>query len=184
MTRKTKTSTSTTTTAPATVAESLTAAPMPTTLRPLPIWLQLCLPLVQISEGCRLDAYPDPATGGAPWTIGWGCTGDDIRPGVRWTQAQADAELERRLRRIGDVVDKLVSVPLTPAQKAALADFCYNLGTSAFESSTLRRLLNAGSYQGAALQFRNWVHAGGRVLVGLQRRRAREHDLFTKGYWQ
>lgn len=25
-------------------------------------------------EGCSLTAYPDPGTGGAPWTIGYGWT--------------------------------------------------------------------------------------------------------------
>lgn len=33
-----------------------------------------CVTLARQSEGCRLTAYPDPATGGAPWTIGWGNT--------------------------------------------------------------------------------------------------------------
>ncbi|WP_141395346.1 glycoside hydrolase family protein, partial [Enterobacter hormaechei] len=28
--------------------------------------------LIKRFEGCRLRAYPDPATGGAPWTIGYG----------------------------------------------------------------------------------------------------------------
>jgi GH24 family phage-related lysozyme (muramidase) len=34
----------------------------------------------------RFDAYPDPATGGAPWTIGWGSTGPDITKGTVWTK--------------------------------------------------------------------------------------------------
>ena len=28
--------------------------------------------LLKTWEGCRLSAYPDPATGSAPWTIGHG----------------------------------------------------------------------------------------------------------------
>ncbi|HID1023608.1 TPA: glycoside hydrolase family protein, partial [Klebsiella michiganensis] len=31
--------------------------------------------LIKRFEGCRLTAYPDPGTGGAPWTIGYGWTG-------------------------------------------------------------------------------------------------------------
>ncbi|EAW4242513.1 lysozyme, partial [Salmonella enterica subsp. enterica] len=31
--------------------------------------------LIKTFEGCRLKAYPDPKTGGAPWTIGYGWTG-------------------------------------------------------------------------------------------------------------
>ncbi len=32
------------------------------------------LKLIQQFEGCHLDAYPDPLSGGEPWTIGWGKT--------------------------------------------------------------------------------------------------------------
>ncbi|MGE8289880.1 MAG: lysozyme, partial [Stenotrophomonas sp.] len=46
--------------------------------------------LVRKWEGCRLKAYPDPASGGDPWTIGFGATGPGIRRGVVWTQQQAD----------------------------------------------------------------------------------------------
>src|SRR5688500_784713 len=44
--------------------------------------------LVQRFEGCArrradglVEAYPDPGTGGEPWTIGWGATGPGIGPG-------------------------------------------------------------------------------------------------------
>ncbi len=30
--------------------------------------------LTEASEGARLRAYPDPGTGGSPWTIGFGHT--------------------------------------------------------------------------------------------------------------
>ncbi len=36
--------------------------------------------LVQGAEGLRLTAYPDPGTGGAPWTVGWGHTGPEVGP--------------------------------------------------------------------------------------------------------
>lgn len=152
-------------------------------------WLALCVPLVKASEDCKLDAYPDPASGGDPWTIGWGCTGTDrdghaIAEGVSWTQDKADAELLARLDDLGRVVDKLVTVAIVDQMKAALVDFCYNLGTTNFERSTLRRLLNVGSYNGAAMQFGRWIHAGGRVMPGLQTRRARERDLFLTGTWK
>ena len=44
--------------------------------------------LIKRFEGCArlrhdglIEAYPDPGTGGAPWTIGWGATGRSSR---RW----------------------------------------------------------------------------------------------------
>ena len=48
-------------------------------------------------ESCKLKAYPDPATGGLPWTIGWGHTGPEVKPGLVWTQEQADAAFAERL---------------------------------------------------------------------------------------
>ena len=33
-------------------------------------------------EGKRLKAYPDPASGGKPYTIGYGPPGQDVVPGM------------------------------------------------------------------------------------------------------
>ncbi|MEE4411931.1 lysozyme, partial [Serratia sp. C2(2)] len=38
------------------------------------------LMLIKRFEGLSLQAYPDPATGGKPWTIGYGHT-TDVKPG-------------------------------------------------------------------------------------------------------
>ncbi|WP_387693238.1 glycoside hydrolase family protein, partial [Photorhabdus sp. RM71S] len=44
--------------------------------------------------------------------------------------------------------------------------------------STLLKKLNAGDYKGAANQFMEWNKAGGRVLPGLDARRASEKTMF------
>ena len=51
--------------------------------------------LTQIAafEGRRSQAYPDPLTGGAPWTIGCGHTGPDVHEGACWSDDQIDAAL-------------------------------------------------------------------------------------------
>ena len=134
--------------------------------------------LVQEFEGCKLEAYPDPGTGGEPWTIGFGSTGPDIGPGTVWTQEEADARFVDDLTKFGDGVDRLVRVPLTDNQFAALVSFAYNVGLGALAGSTLLRKLNAGDYQGAADQLPRWNKAAGRVLPGLVRRRAAERELF------
>ena len=134
--------------------------------------------LVQEFEGCKLEAYPDPGTGDEPFTIGWGSTGPDIGPGTVWTQEEADARFLDDLTKFGDGVDRLVRVPLTDNQFAALVSFAYNVGLGALAGSTLLRKLNAGDYEGAADQFPRWNKGGGRVLPGLVRRRAAERDLF------
>jgi lysozyme len=141
-------------------------------------WIDLAEPLVKRSEGCRLTAYPDPATGGDPWTIGYGQTGDGICKGVRWTQAQADEALRRELEKVGARIDVVVIVPLEPHEMAALASLVYNIGIGNFRQSTLLRLLNNGDRKGAAEQFLRWNKAAGRVMRGLTKRRAAERALF------
>jgi GH24 family phage-related lysozyme (muramidase) len=123
-------------------------------------------------------AYPDPGTGGDPWTIGYGHTGPDVRPGVVFTQAQAEAALRSDLRGAQSAVASAVTVALTDNQFAALVSFTFNVGAGAFQSSTLLRLLNQGDYTGAAGQFAQWVNGGGGPLPGLVRRRAAERALF------
>jgi lysozyme len=50
--------------------------------------------LIKEFEGCHLNAYPDPLTGGLPITIGWGSTkdfnGDFFKLGRKITQEYAD----------------------------------------------------------------------------------------------
>ena len=50
--------------------------------------------------------------------------------------------------------------------------------------STLLRKVNANDPFAAAEQFSLWVHAGGRVLAGLVRRRNAERDLFCNFGWE
>ena len=134
--------------------------------------------LIKRFEGCQLSAYPDPGTGGAPWTIGWGHAGRDVTPGTRWTQAQADEQFERDLERYAaDVAKALGHSPTSQRQFDALVSFHYNTG--AIGRATLTRLHKAGDFAGAANEFGKWVRAGGRVLPGLVKRRAAEANLYS-----
>ncbi|QMP19225.1 endolysin [Pseudomonas phage Persinger] len=130
-------------------------------------------------ESCRLTAYPDPGSkDGTPWTIGWGHTGPEVRKGLVWTQAQADAAFVKDLRRFESGVLEMVQVPVTQGQFDALVSFAYNLGLGNLRSSTLLRLLNEGKTAEAAQQFKRWVKNDGKVMRGLVRRRAAEQCLF------
>ncbi len=141
-------------------------------------WLDIAIPLVKRWEGCELKAYPDPGSGGDPWTIGYGHTGPDVTPGVRWTQAQADAALRSDLGRFGATVDALVLVHLEPREMAALVSLTYNIGPANFKKSTLLRLLNQGAKTLAAREFPRWNRASGKIMRGLTNRRAAERALF------
>lgn len=130
-------------------------------------------------ENCSLSAYPDPATGGAPWTIGWGHTGPEVAKGLVWTQAKADAQLLADLAEREMAVSCAVTTILSQGQFDALVDFVYNLGVGNFEGSTLLKLINANDMAGAAGQFARWNRAAGKPMRGLTRRRAAEVALFA-----
>ncbi len=132
-------------------------------------------------EGCRLTAYPDPASGGDPWTIGWGHTGPEVHEGLVWTQEQADEQLVKDKERAQAVIDEFVTVRLTPNEDRAVRDFIFNLGSGAFKGSTLLRKLNLGDFKGAAAEFDKWDHAAGKVVAGILRRRQAETELFKEG---
>ena len=85
--------------------------------------------LLKTWEGCRLSAYPDPASGGAPWTIGYGNTGPDVVPGLTITQQQADALLQKDVGHVASAVERLLpGVAPLPRQRDALISFCFNVG--------------------------------------------------------
>ncbi|WP_343558458.1 lysozyme [Klebsiella aerogenes] len=138
--------------------------------------------LIKDFEGCRLTAYPDPGTGGAPWTIGYGWTlavdGKPVRPGMTIDQATADRLLKTGLVSYENDVLKIVKVKLTQGQFDALVSFAYNIGSRALSTSTLLKKINAGDIKGAADEFLRWNKAGGKVLNGLTRRREAERALF------
>jgi lysozyme len=135
------------------------------------------LDLIKECEGCVLTAYPDPGTGGEPWTIGVGHTGG-VHPGMTITQEEADELLREDLKTAERAVEALVKVPLSTSQNDALVSFTFNLGAGNLGASTLLKKLNAYDYRGAAAEFDKWTRAGSRVLPGLVTRRAKERALF------
>ena len=130
-------------------------------------------------EGVKLSAYPDPASGGAPWTIGVGHT-RGVLPGTTCTYDQAMAWLRQDVVWAENAINRLVHVPLDQNQFDALVDFVFNVGEGQFEHSTLLRLLNNGDYEGADEQFQYWVYASGRVMPGLVARRHDEAITFAE----
>ena len=142
--------------------------------------LELACGLAKPFEGCSLVAYHDPV--GFP-TIGHGhlLSREAWAPLDRYppiTQGFADALLEEDMDKALRAVLRLVKVPVSPEQAAALADFAFNLGAGALQMSTLLRMLNRGDLADAAEQFARWNMAGGRILRGLTRRRLTERNLF------
>ncbi|EBZ0929872.1 lysozyme, partial [Salmonella enterica subsp. enterica serovar Typhimurium] len=95
--------------------------------------------LIKEFEGCSLKAYPDPGTGGDPWTIGYGWThsvdGKPVKPGMMIDEATAERLLNTGLVGYENDVSRLVKVKLTQGQFDALVSFAYNLGARTLSSS-------------------------------------------------
>lgn len=145
--------------------------------------------VIQYFERCVLKAYPDPGTGGSPWTCGWGATGPDIHRGTVWTQAEADTRLARDIVERESDANAAIHVPMTPGQFDAFVSILFNVGHGSplkdgiirlrnAHPSTLLRLLNAGDHAGARAQFARWISPGSGVELGLRRRRAAEQALW------
>lgn len=146
-----------------------------------PAWFKPARKIVAEFEGCELRPYLCPA--GIP-TQGYGRTGPNIKiDGPAITQEQADQWLAEDLQRFADGIYRLIpaSAYLGANQQAALISWAFNIGLGAVETSTLRKRINAG--EAAFLVVREelprWNKSNGKVLTGLERRRAAEVALFT-----
>ena len=148
------------------------------------------LELIKEFEGFEAEAYPDPITGGAPFTLGWGATAWEdntrIKPGDRITKAEADDLLSKTVEQ--EVVITLAkTVPhwhrLTNKRKSALISFAYNVGwhfvfQPGFE--TISTALEAQDYDAVPRILDLYVNPGTAAEKGLRRRRKAEGDLWGR----
>ena len=136
------------------------------------------LHLTEQFEGCRLIAYPDPATGAEPYTLGFGHTAG-VKPGDQITQAQAEQFLQEDVACCAAEINRHIGVTLTQNEFNACVDFAFNLGCHNLETSSLWRYIQAGEFDKAAAEFPKWDRAGGHEMAGLLRRRLAEQAEFT-----
>ena len=134
------------------------------------------LELIKEYERLVLGAYM-PTPKDVP-TIGYGHT-KGVKMGDTCTPLQADTWLREDCEEAERCIAKYVTVPLMQNEFDALVSFVFNVGCGAFAGSTMLKLLNAGDYDAAALQFRRWNKQARTVLAGLTRRRTDEERLFS-----
>lgn len=80
-------------------------------------------------EGLRLIAYPDPKSGGDPWTNGYGST-VGVKKGDVWTKAEAEAALIRDAATAIALLDRNAAWwrNLNLPRQRVLAEMCFNMG--------------------------------------------------------
>lgn len=126
-------------------------------------------------EQLRLTAYLD--TGGV-WTIGYGHTASAVA-GMQISEARALMLLTEDVAKAVAAVNRLVSCPLAQYEFDALVSFVFNIGQSAFKTSTMLRLINARSdHMCIAAEFLRWVYDNGKKIAGLETRRRKERLLY------
>lgn len=134
--------------------------------------------LIKHYEGLRTIAYKDPA---GNYTIGYGHLmhpNEGMIP-VSLSPDGAEDLLKQDLEKAEKHVKDLVRVPLSQGQFDALVSFTFNVGETNLRNSTLLKKVNQADFEGAAEEFDRWIHAGGKVLQGLVKRRSAEKGLFT-----
>lgn len=137
--------------------------------------------LIKRFEGFRAKAYPDPGTGGKPYTIGYGSTvyadGSPVKSGDIISEETAEALLTDYL--IKNVKPKLEPLNLNASQTAALESLIYNIGWGAFSKSKCYKALQEKNWPIFIKEY-DWFSGGGKFLLGLAKRRTEELYWFFK----
>lgn len=138
-------------------------------------------------EGFRAEAYKCAA---GVWTIGYGNTvyadGSKVKEGDRITAEEAERLLLVKVEEFEGAIKialKDNKIVLPPVCISALTLLAYNIGITAFFKSTLYKVLrkDANDLKEIERQWLRWNKAGGRVLVGLSKRREQEYDMYRRG---
>lgn len=126
-------------------------------------------------ESLKLKAYPDPATGGKPWTIGYGHTGTDVYSGLVINEAMADKLLDLDLAKAEAEVNKYAH-NLTQGQFDALVDMVFNMGSGFIKPDNINGdfddFVASGNLDEMRRRIPQFRMAAGKVMKGLVRRRA------------
>ena len=139
------------------------------------------LDLIKRFEGLKLKPYLCPAS---IWTIGYGNTyypsGAKVKgtdPAI--TKEKAEELLKFLLTSYEKGVDSFCRDDINQNQFDALTSFAYNVGVGNLQKSTLIKKVNKNPNDPSIrAEFMKWNKGGGKVLLGLTRRRQAEADLY------
>jgi GH24 family phage-related lysozyme (muramidase) len=146
--------------------------------------------LIKEFESLELTAYPDPGTGGEPWTIGYGNTryanGGRVKKGDKITKQQAEDLLQHEVNSVVKTLEKTIPFwsEMDSGKRSALLSFAFNLGQHFYGGNgfnTITKRLKEKDWEKvpeALLLYRN---PGSNVEAGLLRRRKAEGKLWSEG---
>jgi len=102
--------------------------------------------------------------------------------GDKISDAEANQRLMRDMAVANEDYNKLVTADLNPNQQAAVKSLLFNIGGPQFANSKARAALNAGDFDAFQKEASEFRMANGKVLPGLESRRAKEMSLFNLPY--
>jgi len=111
-----------------------------------------------------------------------GLTGEGIKLGQHFTEAQCDTMLEARLADTASHVmactpGLALTMPRRDNVRFAAVSLAHNIGWPTYCRSTMRAQINAGHIRASCTSLTYFDRAGGRVVRGLQSRRQRERAV-------
>jgi len=140
-------------------------------------------------EGFRSHAYPDPASGGSPWSIGYGFTtvdGRPVRPGDSMSREEADSILAPAVEACAIHLSHTIPFwdEMNENQRCALIDFAWNLGDNFYgdqaDFASITRDLRPHDWQQVPQTLLLYCDPGTDVSEGLLRRRRAEGELWSR----
>lgn len=132
-------------------------------------------------EGVRYEAYPDPATGGAPWTVCYGHTGPDVVRGKRYTFDECKALLRADMLAADADVRRCVGREMPDGVRAALISLTFNAGPRPVCHGSPGKFARVGDWPNTCKSLDLYKFAAGRVFRGLVLRRADERRVCESG---
>ncbi len=131
-------------------------------------------------EGTKYKSYQDSK---GVWTIGRGITyyedGTKVKKGDTISVEREIQLFNNTIQYYVRKVNEYVTSNINQNQFNALVSFVYNIGTGAFKTSTILRLINKNpNDKNIRAQFMRWVYSGGKKIPGLVNRRKYESDLY------
>lgn len=147
--------------------------------------LSCAINLIRKYEGFNEKAYPDPTTGGDPYTFGYGTQfypdGSPVRKGHCCSKEKALEYLFHEINLIETQLLKL-NFGLESHMLQALISFVHSIGWEPFLYTSIIDHLELENYESVTHEISRWIFdADHKVIGGLLDRRREEIDLFLQG---
>jgi len=140
--------------------------------------------IIRKYEGFNEKSYPDPETGTAPYTFGYGTQfypdGSPVKQGHYCTKEKALDYLLHEVNCIDDDLNDL-HLNIDSAMRAALISFIHSIGWKPFLYSAIIDCIEQENWSGVIDEMNLWVFDQDRRVVGnLLERRREEAALFSQ----